>query len=111
MTPPPGAWQPVKARDRPLRATEPEPTAAPAPEPEPEPEVREPEVREPEIIVTDTTEPVVVDDTTPPGTNGDALRSLTNLPGVARPPGGIGILIVRGSAPQDTSVFIVPPEV
>jgi TonB family protein len=41
-----------------------------------------------------------------PGTNGDALRSLINLPGVARPPAIAGILIVRGSAPQDTSVFI-----
>jgi len=41
-----------------------------------------------------------------PGTNGDALRSLQNLPGVARPPGLVGLLIVRGSAPQDTSVFV-----
>ena len=41
-----------------------------------------------------------------PGTNGDALRSLQNLPGVARPPGILGLLIVRGSAPQDTSVFV-----
>ena len=41
-----------------------------------------------------------------PGTNGDALRSLQNLPGVARPPGLAGLLIVRGSAPQDTSVFV-----
>ncbi|MCC6646182.1 MAG: TonB family protein [Polyangiaceae bacterium] len=41
-----------------------------------------------------------------PGTNGDALRALQNLPGVARPPGLIGFLIVRGSAPNDTQVFI-----
>lgn len=41
-----------------------------------------------------------------PGSNGDALRALQNLPGVARPPGFIGLLVVRGSAPQDTSVFI-----
>ncbi|HVY49024.1 MAG TPA: TonB-dependent receptor, partial [Minicystis sp.] len=41
-----------------------------------------------------------------PGTNGDALRSLENMPGVARPPGLAGLLIVRGSAPQDTQVFI-----
>src|ERR1017187_836772 len=33
-----------------------------------------------------------------PGTNGDALRSLQNLPGVGRPPGLAGLLIVRGSA-------------
>ncbi len=41
-----------------------------------------------------------------PGTNGDALRALQNLPGVARPPGLAGILLVRGSAPQDTQTFV-----
>lgn len=41
-----------------------------------------------------------------PGTNGDALRGLQNLPGVARPPGIAGILLVRGSAPQDTQTFV-----
>jgi TonB family protein len=41
-----------------------------------------------------------------PGTNGDALRAIENMPGVARPPGLQGLLIVRGSAPQDTGIFI-----
>ncbi|RYE94867.1 MAG: TonB family protein, partial [Myxococcales bacterium] len=41
-----------------------------------------------------------------PGTNGDALRAIQNLPGVARPPGLAGLLIVRGSAPQDTQIFV-----
>jgi TonB family protein len=41
-----------------------------------------------------------------PGTNGDALRALQNLPGVARPPGLAGLLLVRGSSPQDTQTFI-----
>jgi TonB family protein len=41
-----------------------------------------------------------------PGTGGDALRSLQNLPGLARPPGLAGLLIVRGSAPEDTAVFV-----
>ena len=41
-----------------------------------------------------------------PGTNGDALRALQNLPGVARPPTLLGLLVVRGSAPQDTNVFV-----
>jgi TonB family protein len=41
-----------------------------------------------------------------PGTGGDALRSLQNLPGVARSPGLSGLLIVRGSAPRDTQYFI-----
>ncbi len=41
-----------------------------------------------------------------PGTNGDALRSIQNLPGVARPPGFFGALLIRGSAPTDTQTFI-----
>ena len=41
-----------------------------------------------------------------PGTSGDALRSIQSLPGVARPPGLAGLLIVRGSAPQDTNTFV-----
>lgn len=41
-----------------------------------------------------------------PGTGGDALRSLQSLPGVARPPGLAGLLIVRGSAPEDTATFV-----
>ena len=41
-----------------------------------------------------------------PGTNGDALRSITSLPGVARPPAIAGVLLVRGSAPQDTLTFV-----
>jgi TonB family protein len=41
-----------------------------------------------------------------PGTNGDALRSLQNLPGVARPPPFRGLLVVRGSAPEDTNIYV-----
>ncbi len=41
-----------------------------------------------------------------PGSNGDALRALQNLPGVARPPGLAGLLVVRGAAPQDTLIFV-----
>ncbi|HEX6243667.1 MAG TPA: TonB-dependent receptor, partial [Polyangiales bacterium] len=41
-----------------------------------------------------------------PGTNGDPLRAVESMPGVARPPGLTGELIVRGSAPQDSVVFI-----
>jgi TonB family protein len=41
-----------------------------------------------------------------PGTNGDLLRSVENLPGVARPAGLDGQLIVRGSDPRDTGVFV-----
>ena len=41
-----------------------------------------------------------------PGTLGDPVRVIENLPGVARTPGGGGQIIVRGSGPQDTGVFI-----
>lgn len=41
-----------------------------------------------------------------PGTNGDAIRSLQNLPGVARPPPFSGLLVVRGSAPEDTNIYV-----
>ncbi|HVJ14059.1 MAG TPA: TonB family protein [Polyangiaceae bacterium] len=41
-----------------------------------------------------------------PGTNGDALRSIGNMPGVARPPGMDGLLLVRGSSPRDSQIFI-----
>jgi len=40
-----------------------------------------------------------------PGTGGDALRSIQNLPGMARAPAISGALIVRGSSPGDTSVY------
>src|SRR6185369_13325623 len=41
-----------------------------------------------------------------PGTNGDALRSLQNMPGVARVGAFDGLLIVRGSSPRDSQIFI-----
>jgi TonB family protein len=41
-----------------------------------------------------------------PGTQGDTLKVLQNLPGVARAPFGLGLLVVRGSAPQDTKVYL-----
>ncbi len=41
-----------------------------------------------------------------PGTGGDALRSLQNLPGVARTPGFSGLLVVRGAGPNDSQYFV-----
>jgi len=41
-----------------------------------------------------------------PGTSGDALRAVQNLPGVNRPPSLSGVLIVRGNADQTTPVFV-----
>jgi TonB family protein len=41
-----------------------------------------------------------------PGTAGDPLAVLQDLPGVARAPAGSGLLIVRGSAPEDSQIFV-----
>jgi TonB family protein len=41
-----------------------------------------------------------------PGTQGDTLKAVQNLPGVARAPFGLGLLPVWGSAPQDTRVYV-----
>lgn len=41
-----------------------------------------------------------------PGTQGDPLKVVQNLPGVARTPLNTGFFIVRGSAPEDSRVFI-----
>lgn len=41
-----------------------------------------------------------------PGTGGDAVRVVQNLPGVARPSYVSGSLIVRGASPEDTKVFL-----
>jgi TonB family protein len=44
--------------------------------------------------------------TTVPGTFGDPLRVVQNLPGVARTPFGLGALVIRGSAPGDSGIFV-----
>jgi len=41
-----------------------------------------------------------------PGTQGDTLKAVQNLPGVARAPYGIGLLPVWGSSPADTRVYL-----
>lgn len=41
-----------------------------------------------------------------PGVYGDSFKVVLNLPGVARPAGGSGQIIVRGSAPQDSQAVI-----
>lgn len=41
-----------------------------------------------------------------PGTSGDALRAIENMPGVARAPVLSGQLVVRGNADQTTPVFV-----
>ena len=37
-----------------------------------------------------------------PGSSGDVVKVVQNLPGVARPPLGTGTLIIRGTAPEDS---------
>lgn len=41
-----------------------------------------------------------------PGSNGDVIKAIQNLPGVARPPAGIGQLIIRGTRPEDSGFYL-----
>lgn len=43
---------------------------------------------------------------TMPGSLGDPLRAVQNLPGVARAPFGSGQLLVRGTGPEDTTALV-----
>lgn len=45
------------------------------------------------------------------GTRGDALRVVELMPGVARPPGALGVVIIRGAAPADSAVKMEGVEV
>lgn len=46
-----------------------------------------------------------------PGTFGDPIRAIQTLPGLQRAPFGLGLLLVRGSNPDDTGIFIDGHEV
>lgn len=46
-----------------------------------------------------------------PGTFGDPIRAIQTLPGLHRPPFGVGFLLVRGSNPDDTGIFLDGHEV
>lgn len=41
-----------------------------------------------------------------PGTTGDALKIIQNLPGVARPPLNGGLIVIRGTSPRDSGIFL-----
>lgn len=41
-----------------------------------------------------------------PGTNGDVVRAVQNLPGIARPPLNIGQLLIRGTSPEDSAYYV-----
>jgi TonB family protein len=45
------------------------------------------------------------------GVSGDTVKVVQNLPGVARAPGGFGLLVVRGGSPTDTRVYVDGVEV
>jgi len=46
-----------------------------------------------------------------PGTFGDPIRVIQTLPGMQRAPFGLGLLLVRGSNPDDTGIFVDGHEV
>ncbi|HWU86866.1 MAG TPA: TonB-dependent receptor [Kofleriaceae bacterium] len=46
-----------------------------------------------------------------PGTFGDPLRVIQTLPGIQRAPFGLGLLLVRGSNPDDTGIYVDGHEV
>lgn len=41
-----------------------------------------------------------------PGTGGDLVKAVQNLPGVSRPPFNIGQLLIRGTAPEDSAYYL-----
>lgn len=41
-----------------------------------------------------------------PGTGGDVIKAVQNLPGIARPPFNIGQLLIRGTAPEDSAYYL-----
>jgi TonB family protein len=93
------------------------PPPAPLPPPPPPPAVAEAKPTEPAPIVLsvrgekpprEVTSYAVSrqEIRTIPGTGGDPLRAIESMPGVGRAPFGAGDLIIRGSAPNDSAVFI-----
>jgi outer membrane receptor protein involved in Fe transport len=41
-----------------------------------------------------------------PGNNGDPVKVIQNLPGVARAPFNGGLVVIRGSAPEDSRIYV-----
>jgi TonB family protein len=111
FTPPPApapASAPAPA-PAPASAPAPAPASAPAPAPAPVPDAA-PE----EVVVKGRPAPVDVAQHSLsademghlPGARGDALGSLEAMPGVGHAPPNSGLLILRGSGPNDTNVFV-----
>lgn len=102
------AGQAIEARyDVPMRPAPPPPppsrrAGAPAPEVIDEVVIRAPRLRRAVVsteISADTARRL-------PGTQGDVLRVVENMPGVARASVGSGQLVVWGAAPEDTRVYV-----
>jgi TonB family protein len=49
--------------------------------------------------------------TSVPGTFGDPIRVIQTLPGIQRAPFGLGLLLIRGSNPDDTGIYVDGHEV
>nr|MBA3542197.1 TonB-dependent receptor [Deltaproteobacteria bacterium] len=49
--------------------------------------------------------------TSVPGTFGDPIRAIQTMPGIARAPFGLGLLLIRGSNPDDTGIYVDGHEV
>lgn len=97
---------------------------APREEPPPVPAPARPSPPHPRAPVSSSTEEVTVrGDRSPPretvdyavkaaqakrvaGTQGDVLKVVQNLPGISRPPVASGQIVVWGSAPKDTRVYV-----
>lgn len=104
---PPAAPAPVAP---PVAAPEPEPVPAPPPAPSPSappaPETVEIVGRPRATRETHQTSVRAEQARKVAGTQGDVLKVVQNLPGVSRPPVASGQIVVWGSAPRDTRVYV-----
>lgn len=104
--PPPGESEPPPAPTPAASATLEPPRGAPrdaADDEEPEEIQVRGQKEEREVPVRSLSREAV---RTMPGVNGDPLRAVTSLPGVARPPGFSDLFVVRGSSPAGSAAFL-----
>jgi TonB family protein len=95
-------YEPPAPRSPSLESPPPTPAPVPAPRPAEEVIVRAPRKR-PEVVSTQVSSEEA---RRVAGTQGDTLKVVQNLPGLARPAFGSGQLVVWGSAPEDTRVYV-----
>jgi TonB family protein len=105
---------PTASRPAPLPAATPTPPPTPTPAPTPKAEAETAAGAPEEVVVQGRHEDVDVarrslssDELNHvPGARGDALASIEAMPGVGHAPPLSGLLILRGSGPNDTNVFV-----